>query len=98
MSFFAVLKKKLVQSLTTEKENRVYSNTCIPGKKGIKLGHIGLYWILFDPINFYAIKYNFESDQIKSNMILSVAIGCNRNFVYIKMNMIEYDSKLYLIA
>ena len=25
-------------------------------------------------------------------MILSVAIGCNRNFVHIKMNMIEYDA------
>ena len=41
----------------------------LPGKKGIKLDHIGSYWILFDPINFYSIKYNFESDQIKSNMI-----------------------------
>ena len=52
---------------------------------------MGSYWSLFDPINFYSIKYNFESDEIKSNMILSVAIGCNSNFVYIKMNMIEYD-------
>ena len=42
----------------------------IPGQKGIKLDHIESYWILFDPNNFYSIKYSFESDQIKSNIII----------------------------
>ena len=56
-----------------------------PGKKGIKLDHIRFYLIR---LIFYSIKYNFES----------VAIECNRSFVYIKMNMIEYDHvEFYLI-
>ena len=35
------------------------NNTYNPGKKGIKLDHVGFYLI-----RFYLIKYNFESDQI----------------------------------
>ena len=39
-----------------------------PGKKGIKLDHIG--FCLIRLIFIQLIKYNFESDQIKSNMII----------------------------